>query len=80
MDLWWWHELSDNIVHMVLARLEGARTGVAGISLFLVPKPRGIVKCFRKKRYSWWALTIKWVGMEQRLCFKLPRIQLITVI
>ncbi len=34
------HELSDNIVHMVLARLEGAPSGIAGISLFLVPKYR----------------------------------------
>jgi len=32
------HELTDNIVHMVLARLEGAPAGVKGISLFLVPK------------------------------------------
>ena len=34
------HELSENIVHMVLARLEGAPSGIAGISLFLVPKYR----------------------------------------
>jgi butyryl-CoA dehydrogenase len=32
------HEMTDNIVHMVLARLEGAPAGVRGISLFLVPK------------------------------------------
>jgi butyryl-CoA dehydrogenase len=32
------HELTDNIVHMVLARIEGAPPGVKGISLFLVPK------------------------------------------
>ncbi len=32
------HELTDNIVHMVLARIEGAPAGVRGISLFLVPK------------------------------------------
>ena len=32
------HELTDNIVHMVLARIEGAPAGVKGISLFLVPK------------------------------------------
>ena len=32
------HELTDNIVHMVLARIEGAPSGVRGISLFLVPK------------------------------------------
>ena len=30
--------LTENIVHMVLARIEGAPPGVKGISLFLVPK------------------------------------------
>lgn len=34
------HELSDNIVHLVLARLPGAPDGVKGISLFIVPKFR----------------------------------------
>jgi len=32
------HDLSDNIVHLVLARTEGAPAGTKGISLFLVPK------------------------------------------
>jgi alkylation response protein AidB-like acyl-CoA dehydrogenase len=32
------HDLADNIVHLVLARLEGAPEGVKGISLFIVPK------------------------------------------
>ena len=32
------HELSENIVHMVLGRVDGAPPGVKGISLFLVPK------------------------------------------
>ncbi|WP_397448641.1 acyl-CoA dehydrogenase [Pseudomonas sp. NA-150] len=32
------HALTENIVHMVLARIEGAPAGVKGISLFLVPK------------------------------------------
>jgi len=32
------HDLSDNIVHLVLARIEGAPTGTKGISLFVVPK------------------------------------------
>ncbi|PMY73357.1 MULTISPECIES: acyl-CoA dehydrogenase [unclassified Pseudomonas] len=32
------HDLTENIVHMVLARIEGAPAGVKGISLFLVPK------------------------------------------
>lgn len=34
------HELSDNIVHLVLAKIEGAPAGVKGISLFVVPKYR----------------------------------------
>jgi alkylation response protein AidB-like acyl-CoA dehydrogenase len=32
------HDLAENIVHLVLARIEGAPEGVKGISLFLVPK------------------------------------------
>ena len=32
------HELNENIVHLVLARLRGAPKGIKGISLFLVPK------------------------------------------
>ncbi len=32
------HDLSENIVHLVLARIEGAPEGVKGISLFIVPK------------------------------------------
>ena len=32
------HDLTDNIIHFVLARLPDAPAGTAGISLFLVPK------------------------------------------
>ena len=32
------HDLAENIVHLVLARIEGAPAGVKGISLFLAPK------------------------------------------
>ncbi|CAB5117071.1 Acyl-CoA dehydrogenase [Olavius algarvensis associated proteobacterium Delta 3] len=32
------HDLSENIIHPVLARIEGAPQGTKGISLFLVPK------------------------------------------
>ncbi len=35
---WGDHDLTDNVVHLVLARIEGAPAGVRGISLFLVPK------------------------------------------
>ncbi len=34
------HELSENIIHLVLARIPGGPPGVKGISLFLVPKYR----------------------------------------
>jgi acyl-CoA dehydrogenase len=32
------HDMADNIVHLVLARIEGAPQGTKGISLFIVPK------------------------------------------
>ncbi len=32
------HDLAENIIHLVLARIDGAREGTAGISLFMVPK------------------------------------------
>jgi alkylation response protein AidB-like acyl-CoA dehydrogenase len=40
------HDLSENIIHLVLARLPDAPVGVKGISLFLVPKflPEGMTR------------------------------------
>lgn len=35
---WGEHDMTDNIIHLVLARLPDAPAGVKGISLFLVPK------------------------------------------
>ncbi len=35
---WGEHDMADNIVHLVLARLPDAPAGVKGISLFVVPK------------------------------------------
>jgi 3-(methylsulfanyl)propanoyl-CoA dehydrogenase len=32
------HDLTDNIIHLVLAKIEGAPLGIKGVSLFLVPK------------------------------------------
>lgn len=32
------HDLTDNIIHMVLARIEGDPSGTRGLSLFIVPK------------------------------------------
>jgi len=34
------HQFSDNFVHLVLARIEGAPAGTKGVSLFVVPKNR----------------------------------------
>jgi alkylation response protein AidB-like acyl-CoA dehydrogenase len=49
------HDLTDNIVHLVLARITGGPPGIRGISLFIVPKflvkedgtvgPRNGVRC-----------------------------------
>ena len=37
---WGDHNLTDNIIHLLLARIRGAPPGVEGISLFIVPKIR----------------------------------------
>ncbi len=34
------HDLADNVVHLVLARVDGAPPGTKGLSLFIVPKIR----------------------------------------
>jgi alkylation response protein AidB-like acyl-CoA dehydrogenase len=49
------HDLAENIIHLVLARIDGAPEGTKGISLFIVPKflagkdgglgPRNAVAC-----------------------------------
>ena len=54
------HEMTENIIHLVLARLPDAPPGTKGISLFLVPKflvnpdgslgPRNDVACTRLER------------------------------
>jgi len=35
---WGDHDLADNIVHLILARIEGGPAGSRGLSLFIVPK------------------------------------------
>ncbi|MCD6297801.1 MAG: acyl-CoA dehydrogenase family protein, partial [Deltaproteobacteria bacterium] len=37
---WGDHDLTENIIHLVLARIEGAPEGIKGISLFIIPKFR----------------------------------------
>ena len=34
------HDLAENIIHLVLARIDGAPAGTKGLSLFIVPKLR----------------------------------------
>src|SRR4029077_16519709 len=34
------HDLAENVVHLVLARVEGAPAGTKGLTLFIVPKIR----------------------------------------
>ena len=34
---WGEHDMAENIIHLVLGRIEGAPEGVKGISLFIVP-------------------------------------------
>ena len=34
------HDLADNVIHLVLARVEGAPPGTKGLTLFIVPKLR----------------------------------------
>jgi len=37
---WGDHDLTDNIIHLTLAKIEGAPAGTRGISLFVIPKIR----------------------------------------
>jgi alkylation response protein AidB-like acyl-CoA dehydrogenase len=57
------HDLAENIVHLVLARIEGAPEGVRGISLFIVPKflpnPDGGVGARNEG--------VKCVGLEEKM-------------
>ncbi len=57
------HDMADNIVHLVLARIEGAPAGVKGISLFIVPKffpnPDGSVGARNEG--------VKCVGLEEKM-------------
>ena len=32
------HDLADNVIHLVLARIPGGPDGIKGVSLFIVPK------------------------------------------
>ena len=59
------HDLAENIVHLVLARLDGAPAGTRGISLFIVPKflpdadgaPGRATTCAASRSSTSWAST-----------------------
>lgn len=45
------HQYADNIIHLVLARLDGAPEGTKGVSLFVVPKFTGTDKASFKNNH-----------------------------
>ncbi|TVQ31464.1 MAG: acyl-CoA dehydrogenase [Geminicoccaceae bacterium] len=59
------HDLADNILHLVLARLEGAPPGPKGVSLFLVPKWRLDAKGHLGERNH-----VHCLGLEHKLGIK----------
>ena len=61
------HELSENIVHLVLARIVGAPKGVKGLSLFAVPKHllQADSSNGAPTTWRWPASTTRWAIGEQ---------------
>jgi len=55
---WGEHDLAPNIVHLVLARIEGAPPGSKGISMFIVPK-------FRDEEGS--RNAVRCIGLEEKM-------------
>ncbi len=55
---WGEHDLAPNIIHLVLARIEGAPTGSKGISMFIVPK-------FRDEDGS--RNAVRCIGLEEKM-------------
>lgn len=55
---WGEHDLAPNIIHLVLARIEGAPPGSKGISLFIVPK-------FRDEDGS--RNAVRCIGLEEKM-------------
>ncbi|GAM98772.1 acyl-CoA dehydrogenase [alpha proteobacterium U9-1i] len=55
---WGEHDLTPNIIHLVLARIEGAPLGSKGISLFIVPK-------FRDEDGS--RNAVRCIGLEEKM-------------
>lgn len=65
------HELTENIVHLVLARIVGAPEGVKGISLFIVPKKHygadGVVGAFNNVTLAGLIHKMGWRGTTSTL-------------
>ena len=59
---WGDHDMAENLVHMVLARLEGGPPGSKGLSLFLVPK-----RMVREDGALGSANAVRCVGLEHKL-------------
>lgn len=57
------HDLTDNILHLVLARIEGAPAGMKGVSLFLVPKYRFDLKSGELLGSN----DVKCIGIEEKM-------------
>ncbi len=55
---WGEHDLASNIIHLVLARIEGAPSGSKGVSLFIVPK-------FRDEDGS--RNAVRCIGLEEKM-------------
>ena len=55
---WGEHDLAPNIIHLVLARIEGAPAGSKGISMFIVPK-------FRDEDGS--RNAVRCIGLEEKM-------------
>ena len=65
------HDLAENIVHLVLARLPDAPQGTKGISLFIVPKflPEGAgaeAKSARVTGFTAAASSTRWASTAMR--------------
>ena len=59
------HDLAENIIHLVLARIEGAPEGTHGLSLFVVPKilPNAEARSARATRCHAARSKTKWASM-----------------
>ena len=59
------HDLSENIVHLVLAKIDGAPAGVKGISLFIVPK-----KCVNADGTLGARNGVKLIGLNHKMGYR----------